>query len=182
MAVGIYQERMEFVNKFEVVARDDETILWTGNVDKSIYTKKAFRIWGLICLIPAFGWVLFALSLVTCFICVPLFVYFVHRSANNTFFCVTDKRVIKRYGVFKTDYIELPYDAIKITNMKTSIFDREEGVRTANLIIISNVLVAGNESAHGAQITISSLNHVDEAYKLVSGLATQNDINVKSKK
>ncbi len=158
-----------------MVTRDDETILWTGNVDKKIYTKKAFRYWGAVCLIPVFGWALFVLSLATCFICVPLFIYFVHRSADNTYLCITDKRIIKRYGVFKSDYRELPYKSIRMVNIKTSIFDREEGIKTADLHIVIDILIAVQEGTQSAVTKVSSLNHIDEANKLISSLVSKSN-------
>jgi len=166
--------RLDFKNKFSNLIRDDEKVLWTGSVNKKAYMWVQLRYLFIMGLFPLF--LPFMLLALTIFL--PLTIYLINKASSNTFFCITDKQIIKRFGIIKNDYSRYSLSSISEIRFITTIFDSQEPQMSSTLRLYSKYLGNINGSQQN-QMQIQCLLYADEAYKILSKLVDNEGLNIK---
>lgn len=88
------------------------------------------------------------------------------RNSKNTFFAITDKRIIKRSGVFRNQYIHYSLRNIGTVQVSGGIFDNNE---SASLIItVKDFHINTDGNSHPLRLGVKSLNKAYEAYNILS--------------
>ena len=172
---------LKFKDKFDHVLRDDEQVLWTGDINKKAYKNKVLRKFSLYGLLFIYTIPFLILFYVLFPITFPIFNHYCKRGADNMFLCITDRQVLIRKGIYKTDIIGVPYSSIGKINMITSIFDCKGEVKSSDLILCTkNQMSSVVNELFGESFIVSSLNYVDEAYKLITKMIDNSEIRIKS--
>ena len=180
--------------KFKNVLQENEQILWVGNVNKKAYVLKnalsasGFSLFASIFLMfPAFAMQVYELLIVAIGVPVLVFLislFFLIRNAKNTYFCITDQRIIKRSGVFNNDYISYSLKNVSTVSINASIFDSKENKGgSASLKIVTTHFYA-SQSQNGSttvpqDLTIVSLNQAYEASRVLNKLVKGNNENLR---
>jgi len=154
----------KFKDKFDLVLRDDETVLWTGDVNRKAYLRKWMKNLAVFGLFPMF--LPFMILAMTVF--VPITIYVIRRNATKIFLCVTDKQIILRMGYFTPDYYRMGMSRVGEIDIKTSVFDSKSPPKSATLEIRSKDYSVGKNMRSGTRLYVSNLYDAHEAYKLIS--------------
>lgn len=99
--------------------------------------------------------------------------------AKNTYFAITDKRIIKRTGAFNNNFVHYTLKNVGTVQVVGSIVDSNN---SANLLITTKDFHTdskGNTSASGLKIT--SLYNAYEAYNMLSELVEGNNESLRVK-
>ena len=186
---------LNFKDKFDYVLRDDEQVVWTGDVNKGAYMKKAlisalpiFIVLAVLAIVLAVVanvmpttsvnikdtlYTLITILVVLLILSIPIIIILVKRSADNTFVCITDKQVMIREGIIKNDITRIALSTVSTVKLVTSIFDGE--VKSSDFYIELK-WTSGNVRSK----KISSLNYVDEAYKILTKLSDNETVKVQN--
>jgi len=90
-------------------------------------------------------------------------------NAKNTYFAITNKRVIKRSGAFNNTFTHYSLKNVGNINVSGGFFDSKGKGASANLIIVTKDFHTNTDgNSHPQRLMISSLNHAYDAYKLLS--------------
>ena len=84
--------------------------------------------------------------------------------ANNTYFAITDSRIIKRTGAFNIRYIHYSLKNIGNVSINESVYDSKGENGSATITITAKDFQSDTES----WVTIISLNKGYEAYKILT--------------
>lgn len=188
-------------NKFEMILDKNEQIKWCNNINSSAYVKRRFFKTLLFGLFPPFAvlmlgipysWVLLLLAILKV---IPMWIGIAHfsfaiiasliyinvlsKSANNTFFCITNKRIIKRSGAFNNDFQHYSLKNIGNIEVDGNIFDRKGYNPSASLIITVKDYHANADST--IPFIVESLNNAYEAYTLLTTITEGNNENLRIK-
>ncbi len=193
-----------YKDKFEMILQKNEEIKWSGNVNivasviKSLFAALlAIGIPILLSSIPvgllsgdkkgvydfpalisnAGIYYLLILSIIL----ISTSIVSILGSAN-TFLCITDKRIIKRYGAFNNKFIHYSLKNVGTINVTGGFFDNRGAMASANLSVAIKDF-ASNENSSAA-LKVVSLRGAYDAYKLLSSLVEGNNevLRVKTEK
>lgn len=168
---------------FKNVLQDNEKILFEAGVNKKAYllkTNLSVLIWIILAPI-VFTFVInnFAVNtlgsntvtttLSTIFLLFFIFPFILAffgsiLDAKNTYFAITDTRIIKRTGAFNIRYIHYSLKNIGNVSINESVYDSKGENGSATLTIIAKDFQSDVESL----ITITSLNKGYTAYKILT--------------
>lgn len=184
-----------FEKKFVEVIQKDEEIKWCNNVNSGARAMKAmkpvltiFLVLGVFISFPSiplfltkeityeiFLTIYKIFGLVVAFTCLVAMI-FSNIKSFNTFFCITNKRVILRTGAFANDYVHYSLKNIGTIKVDGSIFDKKGKNASANLQI-SVKDFHNNTDGVGANVVlgVSSLYNVYEAYNMLSEMVEGNN-------
>jgi len=190
--------------KFEMLLDKDEEIKWSNGINISAYVKKAFFKTFLFGLFPPvallmlgvpYSWVLlilsllniipiwiglvhFAFAVVTCII----YIYILTRDAKNTFFCITNKRIIKRSGAFTNNFVHYTLKNVGTVRVDGSIFDSKDNNPSASLVVtVKDYHTNTDGNTEPMILSVESLNGAYEAYKTLSKLTEGNNESLRVK-
>lgn len=179
--------------EFEMLLDKNEEIKWCDGINISAYVKRSFFKTFLFGLFPPiavlmlgvpYGWLFLLLSV---FHVIPMWIGVAHvsfsivvclvyimilyKGAKNTFFCITNKRVIKRSGAFSNDFKQYSLKNIGNVQVDGSIFDRKGDNPSASLLItVKDYHTNTDGNTNPMVLSIESLNHAYEAYKVIHEL------------
>lgn len=180
--------------KFKLLLDKNEKIIWCGDINVSAYVKGNFLKLFLFGLFPPFALLMlgipyslillilsilkiipmwiglphFAFSLLVCLI----YIIILNKSAKNTFFCITNKRIIKRSGVFNNDFVHYSLKNVGNVTVDGSLFDRKGDNPSASLLINVKVYHSNTSEKEGLDVLrIDYLNNAYEAYRIINELA-----------
>ena len=181
--------------KFEMILDKDEEVKWSNGVN-----VKAAVLKGLVIAIPFsaflslwgtlfFGSFIFSDKfmegngpyLVPFLYVFPIFViaYVVvsYLNAKNTYFAITNKRIIKRSGAFKNSFIHYTLKNVGTIQVVGSVVDSEN---SATLNIVTKDFHTDSQGhASGAALKIGSLCGAYDAYKMLNELTEGNNENLR---
>jgi len=190
--------------KFEILLDKDEEIRWSNGINISAYVKKnvfktflfgLFPPFALLMLGIPYSWVLlilsslnvipmwiglahFAFSIVVCIV----YVFILIKGAKNTFFCITNKRIIKRSGTFTNDFVHYTLKNIGTIRVDGSIFDSKDNNPSASLVITVKDYHTNNDgNTSPDMLIVESLNDAYKAYKTLSELTEGNNESLRIK-
>ena len=194
-------------DKFEMILDNDEEIKWCKGVDSKAYLRKSLYKTFLLGLFPPFAilmlgipytLVLLILSLLNIIpmpigiihfifsiIAIAAYTKYLEKEANNTYFCITDKRIIKRSGAFNNKFIHYSLKNVGTIEVVGELFDTKEPTPSANLMIkVKNFHQTSDGEGAQSTLLITSLSDAYEAYKVLSELTEGNNevIRVKNEK
>jgi len=178
-------------DKFQHVLQDDEEIIWSNGVNKKAYilNTSSFGIFSSF----AFGiilsaflgiipntikgndevsyWLPAVLSYFAIIFVIGLTLSLIGSSLNarNTFFAITNKRIIKRSGKFSDRFEHYSLQNVGNVEVRGTIFDSKGENGSANLIVLAksyHTNTAGASTRTG--LMICSLNNAYEAYNVLS--------------
>jgi len=90
-------------------------------------------------------------------------------NANNTFFAITNKRIIKRSGAFNNKFIHYSLKNIGNVEVIGSVFDSKGSDGSAKLIITTKDFHTNTDGNRTPKyLVINSLNKAYKAYSLLS--------------
>ncbi|MEI6228685.1 MAG: hypothetical protein WCP11_01520 [Candidatus Saccharibacteria bacterium] len=193
-----------FNEKFKLILQEQEKIQWSGNVNVGANIMK-----GLIpfmtsmILLGAFfgvggGGIWYGanygkgqINVVNdvLLILIPIWIillaaYFIVNFLNskNTFFCITDKRIIKRSGAFGDKFIHYSLKNVGTVSVAGSMFDNKGEDGSANLLVVIKDFY--NNTASMNSLRVKSLQGAYEAYKMLSKTVEGNNefLRIKSEK
>lgn len=169
---------MKNKEKFLHILRDDEIVLWIGGVNKKAYLKTVLR--NLALLQFCFVFLPFLLLALTIFI--PLTIKLINKSSNNIYLCVTDKQIIKRYGIFRIHYQRISLSSVTSIDLKSNIYDEKGPLYSYTLEISTKYLESIDEDFTSCiSIDVYNLQNANEAYKIISKNVDNEALNVKIK-
>jgi len=184
--------------KFEMLLDSKEEIKWCGNINVSAYVRKnllktflfgLFPPFALLMLGVPYSWLILLLSILKV---IPLPIGLLHfvfslvvclgytiilrKNAENTFLCITNKRVIKRSGAFNNDFIHYSLKNIGNVQIDSGIFDKKEDNPSASLhITVKDYHTNTDGNSSRLVLSITSLNDVYTAYKIINHLIEGNN-------
>ena len=190
--------------KFKIVLDDDEKVLWCDGVNKSAFVKKCFTKLFLFGLFPPFAVLLLGIPYTLAFLVlsllnvIPMLVGVIHfifsvcavwfyikclnMEADNTFLCITDKRVIKRAGVFNNKFIHYSLKNIGTIEVSGGLFDSKDENPSADLnISVKDFHMNADGEDHNTKSFITSLNNAYDCYKKLSELTEGNNESIRIK-
>lgn len=180
--------------------REDEKVLWVGEVNKSAFVKYRLRISFLFGLIPHLGIVTLGLTfpynlvllILSVTSVIPIWIGLIHftlsviawiiyashikKLANNTYFCITDKQIIKRSGAYANDYQRFPLTNIGTIEIDANIYDSKHSPESATLKVIVKNFTAGDSKGI---LTINNLSDAHVAYKILSKYSDNEAVRIK---
>lgn len=160
-------------DKFTSILEVDEKIIWTSNVNVFNYIIRGFLsificiFWTLL-LIFFLNKTFFACLLIM-LICI---VVLLNKNAHNTYFSITNKRIIKRYGIFKPNFVGYPIlniKSIKVTEKKI-LFKKEKTTNFTFFIPFDY----DNGVSLNYSLEIKALNNAYEALEILTKLTKKN--------
>ncbi len=193
-----------FKEKFDMLLDKDEEIKWCDGVNASVYIKKNFFKFFLTGLFPPiallmlgtpYGWLLLLLSLLkiipmwigvahfifSVVVCI-VYIIVLNMDAKNTFFCITNKRIIKRSGAFNNKFVHYSLKNVGTIRVEGGIFDSKGKNPSANLFVtVKDYHTNTDGNSRPDFIIINSLNNAYEAYKIVNELTEGNNENFRVK-
>jgi len=120
----------------------------------------------------------FAFSIVVCIV----YVFILIKGAKNTFFCITNKRIIKRSGTFTNDFVHYTLKNIGTIRVDGSIFDSKDNNPSASLVITVKDYHTNNDgNTSPDMLIVESLNDAYKAYKTLSELTEGNNESLRIK-
>ena len=183
--------------KFEMLLDKDEEIKWSNNVNVKAYILKGliptillggfFSLWATL----FFGSFIFREKmmenngpyLVPILFILPIIIigYLIisYLNARNTYFAITNKRIIKRSGAFNNSFIHYTLKNVGTIQVSGSVVDSNN---SATLLITTKDFhndSKGNVSA--TRLKISSLYNAYEAYKVLNELTEGNNESLRVK-
>jgi len=170
-------------SKFKIVLQKEEEIKWVNdcyvkaavlrNTGAAVFFTAFLSIWlsGFFTIFFAFGSnglsapnpflgaiVIFPIGII-------LYFAYSYLTAKNTYFCITNKRIIKRSGAFNNRFIHYTLKNIGTVEVVGGIFDNSE---SANLIVTTKDFHNDqNGYKRAIRLKISSLNKAYEAYNIL---------------
>lgn len=184
--------------KFKPILDEEEKIKWCNDINYDANTKKVFLkylLWGLfppfamlmlgvpysivililslLKIIPVWiGPAHFIFSVIACLV----FIKLLDKNGKNTFFCITNKRIIKRTGAFNNKFVSYSLKNIGTIEVSGGLFDRKDNNPSANLIIRVKDFHHNSEGTAIQQtLNVNSLNDAYEAYKLLNNMTEGNN-------
>jgi len=167
---------MEYISKFESVLRDDEQVLWTGKVNEGAYIKSKLRTMALFGLFPLF----FPFMLLALTIFLPITIALINKGARNIYFCVTNKQLILRKGMFATDYVRMAVSSVGTIEINANIFDSKTAPESASLMCYSKNPSSSKEGMVWPTIYVRNLLNAHDAYKAISKHVDNEALKVKT--
>lgn len=190
--------------KFDIVLDKNEEIIWCNNVNVSSFVKKNFLKTFLFGLFPPlailmlgipYTWLFLILGLLSIIslefaiihlifsvISCVLFVILLNKSAKNTFFCITNKRIIKRSGTFTNDFVHYSLKNIGNVQVDGSIFDSQGNIPSSSLVItVKDYHTNTDGNTRPLVLKVNSLNNAYDAYKVINELTEGNNENLRIK-
>ena len=180
-----------FKNKFNLILNKDEEILWCNNVNVHAATQKDILPFCIIlipiliappilvsfimtqkntlyflkyfCIFHVIFWLLFLL--------ISFFV--IRKKEKNTYFCITNERIIKRTGAFNNTFVHYSLQNVGTVNVVGGLFDGQDENPSANLIISVKDFHTNVTTTRG--LVIVSLNNAYEAYRTLNELTKGNN-------
>ena len=120
----------------------------------------------------------FIISIIACL----LYIYILNLQAKNTFFCITNKRIIKRDGAFSNNFVHYSLKNIGTVEIDGSIFDSKEDNPSARLnITVKDYHTNTDGNSTPKKLSIDCLDHAYEAYKMLNNLTAGNNENLRIK-
>ena len=185
-------------DKFELILDNDEEIKWCEGVNAKAYVKKTIFKMFLFGLFPPFALLMLGIPYTLVFLVLSLlkiipmpigiihfifsiiavlaYVKYLDMNAKNTYFCITNKRVIKRSCAFTNDFKHYSLKNIGNVQIDGSIFDSKGDNPSANLLITVKDYHTNNDgNSIPMVLTIESLNNAYEAYKIINELTEGNN-------
>ena len=190
--------------KFDIILDENEEIKWCDGIYSKAYIMDTFGKTFLIGLFPAtavlmlgvpYGWLFLILSLLgviplwigvsyfifSIIVCL-IFIVILNMNAKNTFFCITNKRVIKRSGAFNNKFIHYSLKNIGTIKVDGGIFDRKDNNPSASLTVtVKDYHNNTDGNSNPTVLNVKSLNNAYEAYKLLNNLTEGNNENIRIK-
>ena len=184
--------------KFEFLLDKDEEIKWLDGINISAYVKKNFLktflfglfppvallmlgvpyslvllILSLLKVIPMLiGIAHFIFAIVVCF----AYIFVLIKGAKNTFFCITNKRIIKRSGAFTNDFVHYTLKNIGTIRVDGCIFDSKDNNPSASLVItVKDYHTNTDGNTKPDVLIVESLNDAYKAYKTLNELTEGNN-------
>ena len=185
---------------FQNVLSEDEELLFAEGVNKRGFVAKKIGIYifvsaGFAFFISVFSTVMmmfanfgnfdfqfnpfgnmFSIWIISFVIGIVIFLISSILEANNTYFAITNKRIIKRGGTFNISFIHYSLKNIGTVNVSGGIVDSRGEDASASLIVTVkdfHTNMDGNTSP--MQIAVESLNSAYKAYNLLSSKVEGNN-------
>lgn len=180
-----------FKDKFDLILDKEEEIKWCNNINISAYVKKNVCKTFLFGLFPPFAmlllgipytlvilvlsllniielWIGIAHFIFSIFACAG-YVLYLKKYAANTFFCITNKRIIKRSGAFNNKFIHYSLKNVGNIEVSGSMFDSKGNEGSATLIVSVKEFHSNSDGNKAPlKLYIESLNNAYDAYKYLS--------------
>ena len=175
---------------FQNILQKDEEVIWSAGVNKSAYIVKRTFASGVLMLFivlalfstgPVCGIIttqvegeaevsvfLKTLSILWgSVIGVGLIISFLRACLNssNTFFAITNKRIIKRSGVFNNKFMHYSLKNVGNVGVVGSVFDKKGENASANIII---TIKDFHNNTNSAKLDVTSLENAYDAYKILA--------------
>ena len=189
---------------FKVILDDDEKVLWCEGVNKDAYIKKCATKLFLIGLFPPFALLMLGVPYTLLFLVLSLFnvipllagiIHFIfsicvvcaylkclNMEADNTGICITDKRLIKRSGIFNSKFIHYSLRNIGTVEVAGGLFDRKDSNPSADLIVsVKDFHMNSDGESHHTKLSVISLNNAYDCYKKLSDLTEGNNETIRIK-
>ena len=175
--------------KFKNVLQKDEEIKWSGKTKAiSVILRKSPIIIAVSLFISFFASQLITMVraklsfeyilIVSPVLFVIIMIYF-YLNARNTYFCITNKRIIKRSGAFNNKFIHYTLKNLGTISVSGGIF---HGENCANLIIATKDFHNNSNGGRvGLNLSIPALNNAYEAYNLLSSMVEGNNESLRVK-
>jgi len=182
--------------KFEMLLDKDEEIKWSNSVNVKACMLKglipAVLIGGFISLWVTlfFGSFIFSEKwdnngpyLVPILFILPIiiigYLVFSYLNSKNTYFAITNKRIIKRSGAFNNSFIHYTLKNVGTIQVSGSIADSNN---SATLLITAKDFHNDSKgNVNAARLKISSLYNAYEAYRVLNELTEGNNENLRIK-
>ncbi len=184
-----------YSEKFAMVLQDDEEIKWSNKINVFANVLKGmlptiliggfFSFWAALFFGGIFlnaenfdGPNLFPVVYILPTI-VVLYIIYSSLNARNTYFAITNKRIIKRSGAFRNSFIHYTLKNVGTVQVVGSIVDSKN---SATLLVTTKDFhtdAKGNTAA--SRLKVSSLYDAYEAYNTLSELAEGNNENLRVK-
>lgn len=182
-------------HNFTSILMQDEEVKFVQGVDKRAYTIKKtisnilvvliadifisqfVTVFGNMFTMGDMGFIAWPITFgIVLLLGMPVAFLFASLSANNTFFCITDKRIILKYGVFNFKFIDYSIRNIGTTSVQGSVFDTQGEHASANLVIVTKNFHndTNSKEAHTA-VKVISLVDAYYAYKLLNEMTQGHD-------
>lgn len=180
-----------FKDKFELILDEDEEVKWCNNINTSAYVKKNFLKIFLLGLFPPVAilflgvpyslvilvlsilnkielWIGIAHFIFSIIVCL-LFITYLKKNANNTYCCITNKRIIKRNGAFNNKFIHYSLKNIGNVVASGSFFDSKGKEGSATLVVSVKEFHSNSDgNSSPLKLVVESLNNGYDAYKYLS--------------
>ena len=179
-----------FNEKFKFILQEEEKIQWSGNVNVGANIMKGLIPFvALVAPLGAFfgvfgGGIWYSVNYGkvqinvvndVLAILIPVWIillaaYFIVNFLNskNTFFCITDKRIIKRSGAFGNKFIHYSLKNVGTVSVSGSMFDSKGEGGSANLSVAIKDFYTNTNTASMNNLKVRSLRGAYEAYKMLS--------------
>lgn len=180
-----------FKDKFELILDNEEEIKWCNNINANAYVKKNFYKTLLFGLFPPFAILLLGvpytliiltlsiLNIIELWIGIAHFIFsiiaclgyitYLKKNANNTYCCITNKRIIKRCGAFNNKFLHYSLKNIGNIVVSGSMFDSKGNEGSATLIVSVKEFHSNSDGNQAPlKLSIDSLNNAYDAYKFLS--------------
>ena len=183
-----------YKDKFQMVLSKDEEIKWCNKSNATACTLKVLIPTILLGIFFSFFIAMFLGGILNlhssdgpnftmAFYILPVIiissVLYTFLNAKNTYFCITNKRIIRRSGAFNNDFIHYTLKNIGTVEVNGSIADSNG---SANLLITTKDFHTDNKgNTHANRFKISSLYNAYEAYNVLSELAEGNNESLRVK-
>lgn len=180
---------------FENVLQSDENIIWSDGINSLsyyfthlLYFAFSFSIVGsFICFgctyfyselkaIPYTFNLFLKVFLISLIVCIILYTIYALLKSKNTFFAITDKRIIIKRGIIAKKYDHYSLNNIGNCSVAGSIFDKKgkDGSATLKIMVKDFYTNTQNES-YSSTILVENLNNAYHAYNKLSEKTTSND-------
>ncbi|MEG0139148.1 MAG: hypothetical protein RR703_04165 [Bacilli bacterium] len=185
--------------KFEMVLQKDEEIKWSNkvnviaNVLKGLIPALLGGVIGLFGIlffggmsifygygfdenlsrVPDFIPILIILLVILLCVIVLCYIIYVGLNNKNTYFAITNKRIIKRTGAFNNNFIHYTLKNVGTVQVVGGVVDRND---SATLLITTKDFHTDSKgNTHADRLKVSSLCNAYEAYNMLSELVEGNN-------
>ena len=173
--------------KFKIILQNDEEVLWAEGINKVAYFFRNFisslifsvLFGGLVFVIvlfytyilkPTIDFKLIFLAAVIVFLVIfVIWLMGIILRANNTFFAITNKRIIMRSGALNNKFIHYSLKNIGTVEVQGSILDKKGENGSATLIVtVKDFHTNTDGNTTPMRLVIDNLNNAYKAYSLLS--------------
>lgn len=181
--------------KFTMILQKDEEIKWSNGVNKfpfiikkasfnllgyavaGVFIAQFFTIFSNIGSQGRVGLQIWPKTFIIVFIIgIIISIISAILNSNNTYFCITNKRIIKREGAFNNKFIHYSLKNVGTVGVTGSLVDNKSKNASANLLItVKDFHMNTDGNSKPIRLIIQSLICAYEAYKLLSELVEGNN-------
>lgn len=181
--------------KFKIILLDEEKIEFVESVNKKAFTvKKTFSYFLFFIIAGVFIAQISTIATVAAtegkigimvwpmtfliVLCIGMIISIILAilNSNNTYFCITNQRIIKRHGAFNNKFIHYSLKNIGTIEVSGGMFDSRGEKGSANIIVVTKDFHTDSKgNVHQTRFRVESLNNAYEAYKILNKLTQGNN-------